>query len=144
MCWHADGHDSQDSEAYIPLVKGTLQGTATDSSAKALQPGGTPPRRNDCATDFADEPGEAAGDSDMHSGSPATESMAAAAVQADASANSSKADTSMVADRPQEILSSQGIQEDSTHGIHRSDGKKRQRKAQRKGKTDKQKRNKGH
>ena len=144
MRWHADGYDSQDSEAYIPLVRSTLQSTATDSSAKALQSGGAPQRRLDCATDFADGLGEAAGDSNTRLGSPATESMAAAAVQADASAGSSKAGTSMIADRPEKLLSTQGIQEDSTHGIHRSDDKKRQRKAQRKGKTDKQKRNKGH
>ena len=144
MCWRADGYDSQDSEAYIPLVKSTLRSTATDSSAKALQHGAAPQRRGHYATDYADGPGEAAGDSNTRSGSPATESMAAAAVQADASANSSKADTSVVADRPEGILSSQGIQEDSTHGIHRSDVKKRQRKAQRKGKPDKQKRKKAH
>ena len=145
MCWHADGYDSQDSEAYIPLMKGTLQSTVTNNSAKALQPGGPPQRRDGCANDCADGPGEAAGDSNTPlPGSPAPESMAAAAVQADASANSSKADTLMVADRPKETLSSQGIREDSTQSIRRSDGKKRKRKAQRKGKIDKQKRNEGH
>ena len=143
MCWHADGYDSQDSEAYIPLVKSALQSTVTDSSAKASQPRGPPQRKKHRATDFADGPGEAAGDSSKRLGLPAAESIAAAAVQADAGAISSKADTSLGADRPEEVLSTQGTQEDSIGGNHRSDGKKRKRKAQRKSKTDKQKRNKG-
>ena len=147
-CWHADGYDTQDSEAYVPLVRSTLQSTATGSGTQPLQKqsGSALQRRADCSADCADGLGEAAGDSDERSGSPASGSSAAAAVHADASAGSSKAssrlqgsagaqgasDACLVADRPEELLSSQDRQGDS------KDRRKRKRKAQRKGRTDKQ------
>ena len=154
MCWHADGYDSQDSEAYIPLVKSTLQSTATGSSAQPLQKqsGSIPQQRAHCSTDYTDRPGEAAGDGDVRSGLPAAGSTAAAAAHADASEGASKAgsrlqgsagaqsasDACLVADRPEELLSLQDIHGNSSEGHCGKDGRKRKRKAQRKGRADKQ------
>ena len=82
--------------------------------------------------------------------------MAAAAAHADASARSSRAGSCLqgsagarsasyaclAADRPEELLSSQDIQGSSTGGHSGKDGRKRKRKAQRKGKTNKQQQSK--
>ena len=126
-------------------MKSALQSTATDSGALPLQtqPGSDPQRSAQCTADSADGPREPAEDGSAGSGLPTTGSIAAAAVRTHASAGSSKADAFLAADRRKEIFCSQAIQEDSIGGSHHSASKKRKRKANRKGKTDKGKQKKG-